>query len=46
MREAAVKSDDIATMQAWAGQSAARAPAEPAAEIARQLWEGARTLLT
>jgi nitronate monooxygenase len=46
MREAAVKSADIATMQAWAGQSAARAPAEPAAEIARELWEGARTLLT
>ena len=37
---------DIATMQAWAGQSAARAPAKPAAEIARQLWEGARALLT
>ena len=44
MREAAVKSDDIATMQAWAAQSAARAPAEPAAEIARQLWEGARAM--
>ena len=45
MREAAVKSDDIATMQPWAGQSAALAPAKPAAEIARQLWEGARALL-
>ena len=45
MREAAVKSDDIATMQAWAGQSAARAPAQPAAEIARQLWEGARAMI-
>ena len=30
----------------WAGQSAGRALAKPAAEIARQLWEGARTLLT
>jgi nitronate monooxygenase len=44
MREAAVKSDDIATMQTWAGQSAARAPAKPAAEIARELWEGARAM--
>ena len=34
----------IATMQTWAGQSAARAPAEPAAEIARQSWEGARAM--
>ena len=45
MREAAVKSDDLATMQPWAGQSAARALAEPAAEIARELWEGARAML-
>src|SRR5271167_1672103 len=44
MREAAVKSDDLATMQPWAGQSAARALAEPAAEIARELWEGARAM--
>jgi nitronate monooxygenase len=45
MREAAVRSGDIATMQAWAGQSAGRAVAKPAAEIARDLWEGARALL-
>jgi nitronate monooxygenase len=32
-------------MQAWAGQSAALARAEPAAEIVRQLWEGARAIL-
>jgi nitronate monooxygenase len=45
MREAAVKLDDIATMQAWAGQSAGLASARAAAEIARELWEGARALL-
>jgi len=45
MREAAVKSDEIAKMQAWAGQSAGLASGEPAAEIARELWDGARALL-
>jgi nitronate monooxygenase len=32
-------------MQAWAGQSAALAKAEPAAELARQIWDEARSLL-
>jgi hypothetical protein len=32
-------------MQAWAGQSAGRAEAKPAGEIARELWEGAQALL-
>jgi nitronate monooxygenase len=45
VREAAVKSDDLTTMQAWAGQSAGLASARPAAEIARELWEGGRALL-
>ena len=45
MRETAATSGDIAAMQAWAGQSAARAPAKPAGEIARELWEGAHALL-
>jgi nitronate monooxygenase len=45
MRGAAVKDNDIARMQAWAGQSAALAQARPAAEVARGLWEGARAML-
>jgi nitronate monooxygenase len=42
MRSAAVNDDDIDRMQAWAGQAAARAPARPATEVVRQLWDGAR----
>jgi nitronate monooxygenase len=45
MRGAAVKDNDIARMQAWAGQSAALAQARPAAEVARELWEGAQAML-
>jgi nitronate monooxygenase len=45
MREAAAKSGDVDRMQAWAGQSAARAQAKPAAEILRDLWDGARSVL-
>ena len=45
MRGAAVKDNDIARMQAWAGQSAALAQARPAAEVARGLWEGAQAML-
>ncbi len=45
MRERAARNNDIDRMQAWAGQSAARALARPAAEIALELWEGARRLL-
>jgi nitronate monooxygenase len=32
-------------MQAWAGQAAALARPEPAAEIVRRLWEEAEALL-
>jgi nitronate monooxygenase len=32
-------------MQAWAGQSAAMAKAEPAANVVRRLWDGAQALL-
>jgi hypothetical protein len=32
-------------MQAWAGQSAAMARAEPAAEVVDYLWSGAQQLL-
>ena len=46
MREAAVKNNDITRMQAWAGQSASMAQARPAAEIVRDLWDGARSLLS
>jgi len=45
MREAAAKSGDVSAMQAWAGQAAGRARAEPAGEVARDLWEGAKALL-
>lgn len=45
MRTEAVKANDIERMQAWAGQSAALARAEPAAELAGRLWEQAQALL-
>jgi nitronate monooxygenase len=45
MRAAAQKDDDLQRMQAWAGQSAALARAEPAAEVVQHLWEGAQALL-
>ncbi|WP_422000353.1 NAD(P)H-dependent flavin oxidoreductase [Reyranella sp.] len=45
MREAAARGDDIERLQAWAGQAARLAPAKPAAEIVRTLWEGALALL-
>jgi nitronate monooxygenase len=45
MRGLAVKNNDIERMQAWAGQSGARALTKPAGDIARDLWEGAQALL-
>jgi len=45
MRDAAGKAGDLDRMQAWAGQSAMLARAEPAADVARALWEGARERL-
>jgi len=45
MRDAAARSGDLSRMQAWAGQAAMLARAEPAAEIARRLWSEAETLL-
>lgn len=45
MRAAATRAGDLQRMQAWAGQSAALARAEPAADLVRQLWEGARAML-
>lgn len=45
MRAAAQREDDIERMQAWAGQSAALARAEPAGEVVQRLWAGAQELL-
>ena len=45
MRGAAVATDDLARMQAWAGQSASLAKAEPAGELTRRLWREALALL-
>jgi nitronate monooxygenase len=45
MRDAAAGSRDIQRMQAWAGQAAALARAEPAGELVLRLWQEAETLL-
>src|SRR5579864_289573 len=45
MRAEAQKAGDVQRMQAWAGQSAGLARAEPAAEVVRRLWKGAEELL-
>jgi nitronate monooxygenase len=45
MRTHAAAADNLDGLSAWAGQSAARAQARPAADIARELWSGARALL-
>ena len=45
MRDAALKENDIARIQAWAGQSAAMAKPEPAGDVVRRLWDDAQALL-
>jgi nitronate monooxygenase len=45
MRNAGGKANDVDRMQAWAGQSAALARAEPAGLVARAMWDDARALL-
>jgi nitronate monooxygenase len=45
MRDNGGKARDIHRMQAWAGQAAALARVEPAAELVARLWEEAETLL-
>ena len=45
MRAAALKSGDLQRMQAWAGQSAALASAEPAAALLARIWQDAQALL-
>ena len=45
MREAGTRAGDVHRMQAWAGQAAALARAEPAGAIVTRLWEDALKLL-
>jgi nitronate monooxygenase len=45
MRNDAQKSGDVERMQVWAGQSARLARAEPAGQVVRDIWDGARELL-
>ncbi len=45
MRAAALKAGDVQRMQAWAGQSAALARAEPAAALLARIWQDAQALL-
>jgi nitronate monooxygenase len=45
MRDAAGSSHDVHRMQAWAGQAAALARAEPAGELVVRLWEEAKALV-
>ena len=45
MREAGGKVGDVHRMQAWAGQAAALARAEPAGELVTRFWREAEALL-
>lgn len=45
MRDAGTKANDIDRLQAWAGQAARLAPAEPAGDYVRRVWDEARALL-
>ncbi|MGH6835289.1 MAG: NAD(P)H-dependent flavin oxidoreductase [Methylocella sp.] len=45
MRDDAQTTNDKERLQAWAGQSAAMARAEPAGEIVRRIWEETNALL-
>jgi nitronate monooxygenase len=45
MREAAAQANDAGRMQAWAGQSAQLARAEPAGEVVQRLWHETQVLL-
>lgn len=45
MREDARRTNDKDRLQAWAGQSAAMARAEPAGDIVRRIWDEANALL-
>lgn len=45
MRADAVRRADVNAMQAWAGQGAALARAEPAGNVVQGMWDDARALL-
>jgi len=45
MRQAALAANDVQRMAAWAGQSAALARPEPAADFVRRIWAEAQALL-
>ncbi|RBG86091.1 nitronate monooxygenase, partial [Xanthomonas oryzae pv. oryzae] len=45
MRQAAARDNRLDALQAWAGQSARMAPAQPAAHVVTQWWEQAQALL-
>jgi nitronate monooxygenase len=45
MRESGGRAGDVHRMQAWAGQAAALARAEPAGKVVRRLWQEAEALL-
>jgi hypothetical protein len=45
MRQAAVVENDVQRMAAWAGQCAALARADPAADFVRLIWDEAKALL-
>jgi nitronate monooxygenase len=45
VRAAAAQAGDVSRQQAWAGQGAALARAEPAAAVTRRLWAEAQALL-
>ena len=45
MRELGQRASDVDRMQAWAGQAAAFARAEPAAGVVQSLWQEAKDLL-
>ncbi|KHL52361.1 NAD(P)H-dependent flavin oxidoreductase [Xanthomonas cannabis] len=45
MRQAAARDNRLEAMQAWAGQSAWMAPAQPAAQLVVQWWEQTQALL-
>ena len=46
MRDVGVRTNDIDRMQAWAGQAARLAPAEPAADYVHRIWNEAVEMLT
>ena len=46
MRATAQTAGDVQRMQAWAGQSARLASADPAGAVVRRCWEGAKALLS